>query len=503
MRSRLIQWFLVQPVSFQKIYIPYRFLLLPLAWAVLLLPLLEPAESGVPDFVYWLGRFHPLVVHFPVVLVLLALLFELARRFRIIRTSPTTIGVLLGLALAGCLVSVGMGFLLYYTGEYTGEVMQGHLWGGVLLTSAMAVAIFLFLSFRQYRSQALYRSYLSCLMLANGILLYTSHQGGSLTHGNEYLTEYMPKFNLVAEAAWEPKPVEEMLVYNDVVVPVLNKKCMSCHNENKAKGDLIMTSYQALLKGGKGEHPTLVPDSAAASDMYRRVMLPEDDDDHMPPKGKPSLTKEEIDLIAWWINHGADTTLRVPEMAADPQINPVVMNYLATLKAQQQARFLQQQSLEKVLEEMPDSGKVVLQLDPYDEKGIHLLMPFPPATFEDQDVLAVESLFPSITKASFMGSDITDDALYHISQMNSLRELYLQQTQINGSGLIHLSSLKNLRLLDLSKTKINDGQLLHILQLPGLEDLFLYETGVSKEVVEAIRKNKPDLNVQLERGKFF
>jgi hypothetical protein len=130
-------------------------------------------------------------------------------------------------------------------------------------------------------------------------------------------------------------------------------------------------------------------------------------------------------------------------------------------------------------------------------------MPFPPATFTDEDVLAVEALFPSITKASFMGSDITDDALYHMGQMNALQELYLQQTPIEGAGLIHLSPLKNLRLLDLSKTNINDGQLLHILQLPALETLYLYETGASKEVVEAIQRNKPDLNVQLERGKFF
>jgi uncharacterized membrane protein len=503
MRSSLIQKLFLRPVSFRKIYLPYRFLLLPLAGAVFLLPRLEPVAGEIPGLVHWLGRFHPLVVHFPVVLVLLALLFELARRFKIIRTSATTIGVLLGLGLAGCLVSVGMGFLLYYTGEYTGEVMQGHLWGGLLLTSAMAVAVFLFLSFRQYRSRALYRGYLSSLVLANGILFYTSHQGGSLTHGSEYLTEHMPSFSEEAAAAWEPKPVEEMLVYNDVVVPVLNKKCMSCHNENKAKGDLIMTSYQALLKGGKGEHPTLVPGSAAESDMHRRAMLPLEDDDRMPPKGKLSLTKEEMDLMAWWINHGADTTLRVPEMAADGQIKPVVVGYLTELEAQQRTHFLQQQSLEKTLKELPAKKNVVLQVDPYDEKGINLSMPFPLATFKDEDVLAVQPLFPSITKASFMGSDITDDALYHVGQMPALRELYLQQTQIDGAGLVHLSSLKNLRLLDLSKTKINDGQLLHVLQLPGLEDLFLYETEVSKDVVEAIRKNKPDLNVRLERGKFF
>ncbi len=505
MRSSLLRKFFVQPISFRKPTIPYRYLLLPLAGAVLLLPLLEPAAEEVPNWMHWLGRFHPLVVHFPVVLVLLALLFELAQRFRIIATTAVTIGVMLGLALAGSLMSVGMGLLLYNTGEYTGAVMQGHFWGGVLLTSALALAVFLFLSFRQSRTQSLYRGYLSSLVLANAILLYTSHQGGSLTHGSEYLTEHMPTFSLVAEAAWKPKPTEEMLVYNDVLVPVLKGKCMSCHNENKAKGDLIMTSYQALLKGGKGEHPTLVPGSAAKSDMYRRALLPPDNDDRMPPKGKPGLSKEEIELMAWWINHGADTTLRVPQMVADQRIKPVVVSYLSVLEAQQRTRFLQRQSREKMLQELPARKRknVVLQSDPFDEKGIHLSMPFPAATFQDEDILAVQPLFPSITKASFMGSDISDDALYHVGQMGSLRELYLQQTQIDGSGLIHLSALKNLRLLDLSKTKINDGQLLHVLQLPALEDLYLYDTGVSKEVVEAIRKNKTELNVQLERGKFF
>ncbi|WP_026462971.1 c-type cytochrome domain-containing protein [Adhaeribacter aquaticus] len=503
MRSRIIQKFLVPTVSFQKVYIPYRLLLLPLAGAMLLLPRLKPTHGEVPDLVHWLGRFHPLVVHFPVVLVLMALLFELARKFRIIHISAATIGVVLGFSLAGSLASVGMGFLLYYTGEYTGEIMQGHLWGGVLLTSVVAITLFLFLTFRQYRSKAVYSSYLTFLVLANGILIYTSHQGGSLTHGSEYLSEHAPKFNRAGQAVFTPKAESEMLVYHDVVVPVLNQKCMSCHNENKAKGDLIMTTYEAMLKGGKGEHPTLVPGSAKESDMFRRVMLPEDDDDHMPTKGKPNLTKDEIELIAWWINHGADTTMRVPQMATDQQIKPVLTNYLTDLKTQQRTKFLQQQSLKDLLKEIPASNNVVLQLDPYDEKGINLSMPFPPGIFADKDIIKLQPLFPSITKASVMGSEITDDALYHIGQMSALQELYLQQTKIDGSGLIHLSSLKNLHLLDLSKTQVNDGQLLHVLQLPALEDLILYETTVSKEVVEAIRKNKPDLNVKLERGKFF
>ncbi len=482
----------------------FRFLLLLIAVAVLFLPLIKPVQGAAPGFIYFLGRFHPLIIHFPVVLVFLALAFELFRRFRVLHISPAIIAVLLGIGLLGSIVSAGMGFMLYYTGEYVGDTMNQHMWGGMLLTSAIAIALYLFLSLLQSSSKVMDKFYLSSLILANVVLIYTSHHGGSLTHGSEYLTEYMPVF-YESESNWEPKPVEKMLVYEDMIMPVLDRKCLSCHNENKAKGDLIMTSYQDLLKGGKSEHPTLKPGSAQESEMYKRVMLPLDHDDRMPPKGKIALTKDEITLMAWWIDKGADTTLKVQEASNDQKIQPLLVNYLAELENQQRTRALQKQSLEKLIQTVSASDKnnFVARIDPYEEKAITLSMPFPPSTFGDNDLLAVQPLFPNITKASFIASNITDDAFYHIAQMNSLRELYLQQTQIKGLGLVHLTNLQNLKLLDLSKTNVTSGNLLYILNFPALEDLYINETSISKEVIEAIQQNKPDLKIHLERGKLF
>lgn len=488
--------------SFIKNIIQYRFLFLFIAVAVLFLPLLKPSEATAPGFIYFLGRFHPLIVHFPVVLVCITLIFEVVRKFRWWTISPATIGFLLGTTLMGSLVSVGLGFMLYYTGEYVGNTMQQHMWGGVLLTSFSAIALFLFLSYYRTVSNVTYAYYVSFLVLANFILVFTSHQGGSLTHGEEYLTEHMPAF-ISAEAQWEPKPVEKMLVYEDMIVPVLDKKCMSCHNENKSKGDLIMTSYQDILKGGKSEHPTLKPGSALESELYKRVMLPLEDEDRMPPKGKISLTKEEITLIAWWINKGADTTLKVTEASRDEQISPLLNTYLAELEARQQASYLQKQGLEKLIKTVAQEDNYVLRIDPYEEKAITLSMPFPPAAFDDNDLLKLQPLFSSITKASFIASQITDDALYHIGQMSALQELYLQKTQIKGTGLVHLASLPNLKLLDLSGSAVNDGNLLNILQFPVLEDVYINETSISKEVIEAIQQNKPDLKIHTERGKLF
>jgi uncharacterized membrane protein len=493
-----------QSNSFIYIVTQYRFILLFIAVAVLFLPLIKPVSNAAPGFIYFLGRFHPLIIHFPVVLVFLALGFELFRRFRLFHVSPATLGVLLGIGLLGSIASVALGFMLYYTGEYVGDTMSQHMWGGIVLTAAIAIALYLFLSQRLSNSKVVDRCYLSSLILANVIVIYTSHHGGSLTHGSEYLTEYMPVL-YETENTWEPKPVEKMLVYEDMIVPVLDRKCLSCHNENKAKGELIMTSYQDMMKGGESEHPTLKPGSAEESEMYRRVMLPLDDDDRMPPKGKVALTKDEITLMAWWIDKGADTTLKVQEASADQKIQPLLVNYLAELETQQRTRFLQKQSLEKLIQTVSEGAKnnYVARIDPYEEKAITLSMPFPPSTFGDNDLLAVQPLFPNITKASFIASNITDDAFYHIAQMTSLRELYLQQTQIKGPGLVHLTNLQNLKLLDVSKTNINDGHLLHILQFRALEDLYINETNISKEVVEAIQQNKPDLKIHLERGKLF
>ena len=71
-----------------------------------------------------------------------------------------------------------------------------------------------------------------------------------------------------------------------------------------------MSSYEEILKGGKSEHSTLKPGSTAESEIYRRVMLPELDEDHMPPEGKVPLTKEEISLLEWWIEKGAEPSLK-------------------------------------------------------------------------------------------------------------------------------------------------------------------------------------------------
>ncbi len=87
------------------------------------------------------------------------------------------------------------------------------------------------------------------------------------------------------------------------IQPLLETKCLECHNPAKTKGKFLMDTADALLKGGE-EGASIVAGQPDKSPLYTRVVLPKDHDDIMPPKGDP-LTAEQADLIKRWIAEGS------------------------------------------------------------------------------------------------------------------------------------------------------------------------------------------------------
>ena len=99
--------------------------------------------------------------------------------------------------------------------------------------------------------------------------------------------------------------MEDAEVFNHMVKPILETKCMSCHNNKKAKGELVMETRELLLKGGKNGK---LWDSTEADFglLMRRIHLPLETKKHMPPQGKTQLTETEISILSQWIKSGAD-----------------------------------------------------------------------------------------------------------------------------------------------------------------------------------------------------
>lgn len=99
------------------------------------------------------------------------------------------------------------------------------------------------------------------------------------------------------------------------IQPILQEKCIDCHAApykkgtrlRKPKGDYRMDTRENIVKAGESEEAGVVPKDAAKSQVYKRIILPEDHDDIMPPKGDP-LTPAQQKLIKDWIDAGAPWT---------------------------------------------------------------------------------------------------------------------------------------------------------------------------------------------------
>jgi len=485
-----------------RFYIFYVPLIVGILFFITLL-YVPPGEEGIPALVYFIGRFHPLIIHFPIVLILLVLVFEVLSRLSLVKISTTIISFLLLSASFFCAFAIIAGFLLYYTGEYAGDIMVWHKWAGIGVGIGIFLTTLFFLLTKNSNDNF---TYLILLCVTNVLLLFASHQGGSLTHGKEYLTEYMPRW-FAKETAVTMKPLEEMIIYQDIMVPMLDAKCMSCHNENKTKGELMMTTYEGLMTGGKSEMATVFPNDAENSGIYHRVTLPENDDEHMPPEGKTPLSNDEKFLLQWWINQGASPALTVQEAGVDSLTQAILESYLSELTALHVSRQNREEELEALMEmagELEKKLNIVIQPDPETRgENVVVSMQFPPAVFGDNELSQLKPLFSRISKLSLVGSSITDDGLYHISKMSNLKQLILQQTPINGTGLIYLTQLQYLEHLNLSKTEVDDAGILHILKISSLKEVHLNQTKVSETLVQALQKNNPVLQVQLDRGKYF
>jgi len=92
------------------------------------------------------------------------------------------------------------------------------------------------------------------------------------------------------------------------IQPIFEYNCVGCHregNEKKFSGDYRMDTKKHTFKG-KREGKGVVPGDHEESTVWEFLTLPLDDDLVMPPKDRSRrLTKEEIELVARWIDEGA------------------------------------------------------------------------------------------------------------------------------------------------------------------------------------------------------
>src|SRR5690606_15342973 len=110
----------------------------------------------------------------------------------------------------------------------------------------------------------------------------------------------------------------------EAVAAVLEAKCFGCHGPEAQKSGLRLDSLEAAQQGGKSGKPAITPGDAFASELIRRISLPAEHEDVMPPSGKTPLTPEETLAILHWVNRGAPwvTAAAAPDSPAPAPVEP-------------------------------------------------------------------------------------------------------------------------------------------------------------------------------------
>jgi mono/diheme cytochrome c family protein len=281
------------------------------------LALAKPGASA--NFVRFVGRFHPLVVHLPIGFLLLIAFAETLTLFPRWKSRIDPALALLWPVLAvSAVVAFGLGLLLAHDGGYPAKLVSMHR--RLTLAAVLAIALNLALWARVEQGRLPRIVYRGVLLAALGLLSVGAHFGGSLSRGENYLFEFAPAFvqRLLHMQAPKPEatpptkaqPNAEPLVYRDVVAPIFRERCVSCHGPDKTKGNLRLDSFENLKKGGKNG-PELLAGDSAHSRLIERMALPLADDEHMPPEDKTQPAADEVDVVKWWTDRGATETLRV------------------------------------------------------------------------------------------------------------------------------------------------------------------------------------------------
>jgi hypothetical protein len=479
----------------------FVFILLLLGICLIVLPLYRPAD--IPVLLLFLGRFHPLILHFPIVLILLCLLFEALRLLKWFIIQDRVMLCLLTLGALTASASVIAGYFLYASGDYSGRLPEQHLWFGTATGFVAVATAGIFAAYKKTRRY--YTFYVTMLVSSNILVAAASHLGGSITHGQDYLTEHLQL--MLKSEDHVAKPESEMLLFEDVIQPVFEARCLSCHNSLKAKGDFLMTSYANIIIGGEGGEPGIIPGVLEKSEVYKRVVLPDDHDDKMPPAGQTPMSQKEIALLKYWITSGASTDLRVASIKKDTAIAAHLDRLLPELKRyhrKAEVEALKQEQLYGELQQVAQElGVRILKDSTNDEDFYTLTMSFPPARLTSEQFRILHPYAEVFSTLSLVSSGIDDDDLYFIGEMSSVEKLFLQKTGIDGSGIIYLKKLPKLKQLNLSFTKVDDKSILDLLKLQALEEVYLYRTNTSKEVIDAIRKNRPEMKIHMVEGPYF
>lgn len=431
-------------------------------WCGLTAILLVGGENlQLPTWLQVVGRLHPLLLHFPIVLLLLGASLLWIRDEN--RMRYFTWLLLIGANLAGATVVAG---LFLATEDYSGDAISWHKWTAI---SSQGVAVALY--FLRDRAITILRS-LSLSLSA--LLVLAGHFGAALTHGEDFLLAPLKS------ASEQPLSIAEAEVFRDLVQPIFESKCVACHQEGKIKGELRLDLLTGIQKGGKSG-ALFVAGKPELSLLIQRIHLPLEEEEHMPPKNKLQLTEEELEILSLWVSSGGGFDQKVMDL---PQEDPLFQLVSARFSAQKSYTFSAADQ-----DDIADLTTFFRKVRPIFPGSPALEVAYyGSSSFDAKSLAELNVVRDQVVKLNLNRMPLQEVDLSLLSDFQNLESLSLNFTYVSGAQLKSLINLPKLEVLAISGNTLDEEGIKSLVSMRQLRHLYLWQTGLKEQQKNQLSK---------------
>lgn len=461
----------------------------------------------------FLGALHPVLVHFPIALAVVAAIVE---SWRAIRRDPGLSPFACTAVTFAALSAVATATSGWFNAVASDDAASGglflHRWSGICAASLLVgLALSAPLIRRMGTARAL-GAWRSSLLLCVGIVSVAGWYGGNLVYGDGHLTDplwkaidstersqrveaeadaraqlgWPPAEVANAEATSVPQPTSSVpdgtlahIDFSSQILPIFESRCYECHGRGKKKGGVRLDDLARVTCERDGEW-VVKPGDPSASLLIRMVSMPSDSDERMPPEGDP-LTEAQIALLSSWISEGAKS----PAVPATPSVSSDRWSV--------PERTITQEDFATIELERTTLRRLGIDLRPisagsssYELDASHATQPVTDAEIER--IAASKVLASIVVSLNATRSALTESCAQSIAQMTNLREIRVDFTAVGDAVADAAATLPHLEAANFVSTQLTDGGIEALAKSKSLRRLFVWKSRVTPMGVSKFRE---------------
>ncbi|MCH1557608.1 MAG: chitobiase/beta-hexosaminidase C-terminal domain-containing protein, partial [Flavobacteriaceae bacterium] len=407
------------------------------------------------EFLNYLGKFHPVILHLPIgALYLTFCLALLEKFFKSKYTIPIRFGLLFSFVFA--LISALLGFFLTLGDNFSGQIVDIHMWLGI--STALFIGLLLWIH-KTTKYLAVFFPLFSFTVI---LLSVTGHFGGQITHGKDYLK--LPDFSISSNTK-----IDSINLFSKAVKPIIDNKCVKCHNQNKSKGGLKLTTKNEILKGGDSG-VIFTSFDPSSSHLYNYPRLPMDDKMHMPPEGNNQLSKDEIEILRIWIERGGlfDKTESLNSFSEKDQ------SFLIPLVQSDQINVEP-----PAIKDLENLVNLNFRVERNSASNNFIDVKFLGDVLTSKHMNALRSVNDQLIKLDLSNTSLDDNLISKLKNLKTLKYLKVNDTKLTDKGLAYLSP--SLESLILNNNKVSFSGVVKLLNQVKLKNIYLWKTPLSSQ----------------------